>query len=135
MDRREGRSSLAADRDRRWSLVGYAAAQDYFEAAAFVVRAAGMKGAARAVADSKPSRHRVGRSPSRGAAASCGRDATRRPTSAARPILLVPGVHAAGIAEPRLIKFAKEIAATGHPVVTAELPDLGATGSHRARPT
>ena len=41
-----------------------------------------------------------------------------------RPILLVPGVHAAGIAEPRLINFAREIAATGHPVTTAELPDL-----------
>ena len=41
-----------------------------------------------------------------------------------RPILLVPGVHAGGIDEPRLINFAREIAATGHPVVTAELPDL-----------
>ena len=41
-----------------------------------------------------------------------------------RPILLVPGVHAAGIDEPRLINFAREIAATGHPVMTAELPDL-----------
>ena len=49
-----------------------------------------------------------------------------------RPILLVPGVHAAGIAEPRLINFATEIAATGHPVVTAELPDLDAVPDHAA---
>jgi dienelactone hydrolase len=33
-------------------------------------------------------------------------------------------VHAAGIDEPRLATFAREIAATGHPVVTVELPDL-----------
>jgi dienelactone hydrolase len=41
-----------------------------------------------------------------------------------RPVLLVPGVHAAGIDEPRLIGFARDIAATGHPVLTVELPDL-----------
>lgn len=43
-----------------------------------------------------------------------------------RPILLVPGVHAAGIAEPRLVGFATDLAATGHPVLTVELPDLRA---------
>jgi dienelactone hydrolase len=36
----------------------------------------------------------------------------------------VPGVHAAGIDEPRLVGFAREIAATGHPVITAPLDDL-----------
>jgi dienelactone hydrolase len=41
-----------------------------------------------------------------------------------RSILLVPGVHAAGIDEPRLIGFAHDIAAAGHPVLTVELPDL-----------
>ncbi|MGH9370442.1 MAG: hypothetical protein ACRD15_02790, partial [Vicinamibacterales bacterium] len=41
-----------------------------------------------------------------------------------RAILLVPGVHAGGIDEPRLISFAREIAAAGHPAITAELPDL-----------
>ena len=50
---------------------------------------------------------------------------TYRPArQAGRPILLVPGVHAAGIDEPRLIGFARDIAATGHPVLTIELPDL-----------
>ena len=41
-----------------------------------------------------------------------------------RGILLVPGVHAAGIDEPRLVGFARDIAAMGHPVLTVELPDL-----------
>ena len=43
-----------------------------------------------------------------------------------RTILLVPGVHASGIDEPRLVGFAADLAAQGHPVVTVELPDLKA---------
>jgi dienelactone hydrolase len=39
-------------------------------------------------------------------------------------VLLVPGVHAMGIAEPRLIGFARQLAATGLTVVTPEIPDL-----------
>lgn len=42
----------------------------------------------------------------------------------ARGIVLVPGVHAAGIDEPRLIGFARDLAALGHPVLSVELPDL-----------
>ena len=105
-------------------LAGYGAVHDYFEAAAFVVRAAGMKGAARSFADLEA--ESVTESeiaiPWRG-----GQLRGRRylPSDVSgRPILLVPGVHAAGVAEPRLINFAREIAATGHPVTTAELPDL-----------
>ena len=41
-----------------------------------------------------------------------------------RGILLLPGVHASGIDEPRLVGFAHDIAAMGHPVLTVELPDL-----------
>jgi dienelactone hydrolase len=41
-----------------------------------------------------------------------------------RPILLVPGVHAAGIDEPRLVGFARDLAGMGHPILTVELPDL-----------
>src|SRR5829696_7299718 len=105
-------------------LVGYAGTQDYFEAAAFVVRAAGMAGTARrfaaleadAVTEAQVTiRWRDGEL----------RGRTYTPANlSGRPILLVPGVHAAGIGEPRLINFAREIAATGHPVVTAELTDL-----------
>jgi dienelactone hydrolase len=105
-------------------LVSFGAAHDYFEAAAFVVRAAGMEGVARTLADLEA--EHVTESaisiPWRG-----GQLRGRRYLPAdvsGRPILLVPGVHRAGIAEPRLVNFATEIAATGHPVTTAELPDL-----------
>jgi acetyl esterase/lipase len=43
-----------------------------------------------------------------------------------RGILVVPGVHASGIDEPRLVGFAEDLAAQGHPVLTIELPDLKA---------
>lgn len=41
-----------------------------------------------------------------------------------RTVILTPGVHAEGIDEPRLTKFARDIAAGGFAVVTTELPDL-----------
>jgi dienelactone hydrolase len=41
-----------------------------------------------------------------------------------RAVLLVPGVHALGIDEPRLVGFARNLAALGLGVVTPELPDL-----------
>jgi acetyl esterase/lipase len=105
-------------------LVMAFAAHDYFEAAAFVVRAAGMQGFARKAAALEAetvSQHDT-TIPWRGGVLR-GRVYTPNDVSG-RAILLVPGVHAAGIDEPRLINFAREIAATGHPVVTAELPDL-----------
>ena len=105
-------------------LVGYAGTQDYFEAAAFVVRAAGMTGVARSAAALEAD------AVSEASVTVAWRDGELRgraytPSSlSGRPIVLVPGVHAAGIDEPRLINFAREIAATGHPVLTAELTDL-----------
>ena len=100
------------------------AAHDYFEATAFVIRAAGMQGFARRAAALEA--EQVAESPAslrwRGGEL---RGRTYIPADVSgRPILLVPGVHAGGIDEPRLINFAREIAATGHPVTTAELPDL-----------
>jgi dienelactone hydrolase len=47
-----------------------------------------------------------------------------RPETIRRAVLLVPGVHAMGIDEPRLTGLSKELAATGLAVVTMELPDL-----------
>jgi dienelactone hydrolase len=105
-------------------MVAYAAAHDYVEAAAFVIRAAGMQGVARSAAsiEAEPVTAAETSIPWRDGAL---RARTYTPSDVrGRPILLIPGVHAAGIAEPRLIKFATEIAATGHQVVTAELPDL-----------
>jgi dienelactone hydrolase len=102
----------------------YAGAHDYMEAAAFVVRAAGMQGIVRTAAQIEA--ERVSESavsiPARGGGLR-GRMYVPEDVSG-RPVLLVPGVHAAGVDEPRLINFAREIAATGHPVITAELPDL-----------
>jgi pimeloyl-ACP methyl ester carboxylesterase len=47
-----------------------------------------------------------------------------RPDAIRRAVLLVPGIHAMGIDEPRLIGLSNELAATGLAVVTMELPDL-----------
>ena len=41
-----------------------------------------------------------------------------------RTLVLTPGVHAEGIDEPRLMKFAGDLAASGAGVLTPELPDL-----------
>jgi dienelactone hydrolase len=41
-----------------------------------------------------------------------------------RTIVLTPGVHAEGIDEPRLRKFAGDLAASGAGILTPELPDL-----------
>jgi len=47
-----------------------------------------------------------------------------RPDAIRRVVLLVPGVHAMGIDEPRLVGLSNELAATGLGVVTMERPDL-----------
>jgi dienelactone hydrolase len=47
-----------------------------------------------------------------------------RPDRIRRAVLLVPGVHAMGIDEPRLTSLSTDLAATGLAVLTMELPDL-----------
>jgi len=99
-------------------------ARPYFRGAAFVVKAAGMQGTALKVASwdtvavtetDQTIPWRQGTLRGRAYTPASGRG---------RAILLVPGVHAAGIDEPRLVGFAREIAGTGHRVVTAQLDDL-----------
>lgn len=97
---------------------------DYSRGAAFVIEAAGLDGwparlaglAERAVQESRaavPSRY--GPLPAR----------VYRPEGThRRATLLVPGVHAGGIDEPRLVAFARDLAARGHLVVSTGLPDL-----------
>jgi dienelactone hydrolase len=122
--RRARRALVALALPLALAVAGYAGAQDYFEAAAFIVRAAGMSGAARraaALEADSVAETAVSIPWRRGQLR--GRIYTPGDVSG-RAILLVPGVHAAGIAEPRLINFARELAAAGHPVVTAELTDL-----------
>ena len=95
------------------------------DGAAFVVIAAGMQGAARRVASWDTTR--VTELPAATIAWRGGELRARayQPYRAAgRGILLVPGVHAAGIDEPRLVTFARDLASLGHPVLTVELPDL-----------
>lgn len=101
-----------------------AVGQDEAQGAAFLVRAAGIEGPVRTVADWTA--EAVAESdleiPWRD-----GRLRGRRyqPADAdGEPVLLVPGVHAGGIDEPRLVQFARDIASTGRTVVTAELSDL-----------
>jgi dienelactone hydrolase len=99
-------------------------ALEYGTGAAFVARAAGFQGMVRRAAEWQQQAvtdtaveiawrdgHLRGR-----------RYQPARPTG--RPLLLLPGVHASGIEEPRLVGFARELASTGHPIVTAELPDF-----------
>lgn len=106
-------------------LAGGYAASPYARALSLVVRAANMGGSveafangrARAVAidpDSQiPTRH--GPVPSR----------LYRPDGRfTRTVLLVPGIHAMGIDEPRLTGLARDLAGSGVGVVTMAVPDL-----------
>lgn len=101
------------------------AARPYARAASLVVRAAGLQGWPATVAhweavpvlvgprETLPSRH--GPLPAR----------TYRPAGEFhRTALLIPGIHAMGIDEPRLTSLARELAATGVAVVTIAPPDL-----------
>jgi dienelactone hydrolase len=97
---------------------------DYVRGAAFVIQAAGMQGAARTAAEWTTENDRESETtiPWRGGTLR-GRVYTADDINGP-PALLVPGVHAGGIDEPRLIQFARDIASSGRIVVTAELPDL-----------
>lgn len=109
------------------------AVDDYARGASFVVQAAGMQGPARAVAEwtTDEVAETDTRIPWRGGSL---RGRVYQPSSGGRvkpastldapPSLLVPGVHADGIDEPRLIQFARDLASMGRIVVSVELPDL-----------
>jgi dienelactone hydrolase len=105
-------------------LVALWAANDYFRAAAFVVQASGMQGYARTAAGFETGEfdERTLTVPWRGGQL---RARVYVPRGASdRAMLLVPGVHAAGVDEPRLVHFAPDLASVRHNVLTAELPDL-----------
>ena len=97
---------------------------EYARGAAFVARAAGATGFVRSVADwhRQPVTESSIEIAWRGGSLRGHRYRPARATG--RPLLLVPGVHASGIDEPRLIGFARELASMGHTTVTAELSDL-----------
>ena len=103
------------------ALVG---ANPYLRAAAFVVQAAGMQGPARRAASLETAAftERALVVPWRGGEL---RARLYRPVGASdRAMLLVPGVHASGVDEPRLVQFARDLASVRHTVLTVELTDL-----------
>jgi dienelactone hydrolase len=113
-------------------VIGY----DYVRGATFVIQAAGIGGAPRTVAEWNTNdvdeadvqipwrggslRGRVYRPAPDGPPPAGSSGAP----SEAPATLLTPGVHAAGIDEPRLVQFARDVASMGRVVVAAELPDL-----------
>lgn len=106
------------------AIVAAVASRDYARAAGFVIRAADMHGVARVVADYwvEPVGDEHLTIPSRSGDLPARRYLAAGATAA--PILLVPGVHADGVNEPRLDGFARNLAGMGHPVLSVGLPDL-----------
>jgi len=105
-------------------LAAWVASDDYIRGAAFVVRAAGLDGPLRTVAEwntDAVSEATTGIPWRNGVL----RGRVYRPAQPSDPpVLVFPGVHAGGIDEPRLVQFARDVASVGRTVVTAELPDL-----------
>jgi dienelactone hydrolase len=93
----------------------------------FVIRAADMRGTVRTLADAgvrRPTERLIEIDmpvPANGTMSGRLYAAAGRPR---RMVLLVPGFHPAGIDEPRLIAFARELAASGIAVVTPDVPEL-----------
>ena len=105
-------------------LIALWASNGYLRAAAFVVQAAGMQGFARTAAGFETGEfdERTLTVPWRGGQL---RARVYIPRGASdRAMLLVPGVHAAGVDEPRLVQFARDLASVRHTVLTTELTDL-----------
>ena len=102
----------------------YTASYDYVRGAAFVIQAAGMQGSARTVAEWTTTEiaEETAEIPSRSGTLRA--RVYRSADVDGPPALLVPGVHAGGIDEPRLVQFARDVSSMGRVVVTAELPDL-----------
>jgi dienelactone hydrolase len=105
-------------------LAAAGASRPYLRAAAFVIQASGMEGHARTAAGLEANAYdeRPLTVPWRGGQL---RARLYTPRGAFdRAVLLVPGVHAAGVDEPRLVQFARDLASVRHTVLTVELPDL-----------
>ena len=118
------RNAVAAGLPLVVLAVALVLSNSYFRAAAFVVQAAGMQGPARAAASLETGAftERALVVPWRGGQL---RARLYRPVGASdRAMLLVPGVHASGVDEPRLVQFARDLASVRHTVLTAELTDL-----------
>lgn len=105
-------------------VVPYVVLHDVVRGTAFVIKAADMQGFVRAAAEweaDEVSEERL-EIPWRNGILRARKYLPRGTRH--RPFLLVPGVHASGVDEPRLVEFARTLASLGHPVVTAGPPDL-----------
>jgi dienelactone hydrolase len=103
---------------------GAIAANGHLRAAAFVAQAAGMQGFARTAASLETGEfdERALTVPWRGGQLRARMYVPRGASD--RAMLLVPGVHAAGVDEPRLMQFARDLASVRHTMLTVELTDL-----------
>lgn len=116
---------------RTWTLVvlllvvvGGVLAWGHIRAAAFVMQAAGMDGMAHRVLQwtTRAVHERPAAVPWRGGPLRARVYAPHGDSAGA--VLLVPGIHASGIDEPRLAGFARDLASMGRTVVAVELPPL-----------
>jgi dienelactone hydrolase len=105
-------------------LAAAVVAYPYIHGLSFVVRAANLQGALRRAADldTAPVRESVIRLSlaSRGSL----RARVFQPPRARRAVLLVSGLHPAGIDDPRLVELARQLSASRVTVVTPEIPEL-----------
>jgi acetyl esterase/lipase len=99
-------------------------ARPYVHGLSFVVRAANMDGLVRRIADldTRPARERELEIPM--PEGSLRARAYEAAGHARRAALLVPGLHPAGIDEPRLVALARQLSDGGITVVTPDIPEL-----------
>ena len=104
-------------------LLAGVACNDYLRAAAFVVRAAGMQGVARSAAglETNAFAQQALTVPWRDGALRARLYVPRGRST--RAVLLVPGVHASGVDEPRLAHFARGPASARHTLPAVELTE------------
>jgi len=104
-------------------LAGALTARPYVHGLSFVVRAADMQGRVRLVADldAKPERERELTIPTRRGSM---RGRVYEALHSRRTTLLVSGLHPSGIEEPRLVRLARQLSASGVTVVTPDIPEL-----------
>ena len=104
-------------------LAGALTARPYVHGLSFVVRAADMHGRVRHVADldAKPERERELTIPTRRGSM---RGRAYEALHSRRTTLLVSGLHPSGIEEPRLVRLARQLSASGVTVVTPDIPEL-----------
>jgi dienelactone hydrolase len=107
------------------AIVGAAfVARPYVHGLSFVIRAAGVEGTARRIADldTRPEHEREITIPTaRGALRARLYEPARSPRRAA---LLTSGLHPAGIDEPRLVDLARQLSSNGIAIVTPDIPEL-----------